>query len=248
MSRSPRLGKGEPAARVIEALRSLGTADGVRAVGIRTADLCKLAQVDAQNLARITKPLVESGQVTVCKVSTPGRGGPTNEYRLGGGMATPAFKPLDTKRAGIAHGAPTRPLPVTTPAPKVSTPRPGAHEIEVPVLGRAQPAVASNSGSSATGSPTTTPSPGVPAVAAQATPELTAGAVLRKEPTTRKAPAGDVPPRPRRINGNDGIALRIDHDGTLLIATDEGVLEIDPKQSRRLGHFMGDTHGVWNPF
>lgn len=195
------------------------------------------------------QPLIDAGQVLVCKITTPGvtRGTPQNEYRLAT-MAQAPFVPLKPRKNGIAQGGPTKPLPVTTPAPKVSTPRPGVHEIAVPVLGRAQPAVASNSGSSATGSPTTTPSPGVPAVAAQATPEPTAGVVLRKEPTTRKAPAGDVPPRPQRINGNDGIALRIDHDGTLLIATDEGVLEIDPKQSRRLGHFMADTHGVWNPF
>lgn len=244
MSRAPRLGKGEPAARVIEALRSLGTADGVRAVGIRTADLCKLARVDAQNLARITKPLVESGQVTVCKVSTPGCGGPTNEYRLGGGMATPAFKPLDTKRAGIAHGAPTKPLPVTTRAPKVSTPPTDIMNIEPASLGA--PQRVGGPKPPAAGKPVTPPV--APAVAGTATPVPTSSVVLKKEPTARPVPAGDVPPRPQRINGNDGIALRIDHDGTLLIATDEGVLEIDPKQSRRLGHFMADTHGVWNPF
>lgn len=245
MSRTPRLGKGEPAARILATLQSLGKADDHRHTAIRTNELAERAQVDRHNLARIVQPLIDAGQVLVCKITTPGvtRGTPQNEYRLAS-MAQAPFVPLKPRKNGIAQGGATKPLPVTTPAPKVSTPRPDIMNIEPASLGA--PQRVGGPKPPAAGKPATPPV--APAVAAQATPEPTAGVVLRKEPTTRKAPAGDVPPRPQRINGNDGIALRIDHDGTLLIATDEGVLEIDPKQSRRLGHFMADTHGVWNPF
>lgn len=237
--------KGAAAQRILSVLQSLGKADDHRHIAIRTDELVERADVDRHNLSRIVQPLIDAGQVLVCKISTPGvtRGTPCNEYRLAT-MAQGQFVPLNTKRAGIAHGAPTKPLPVTTPAPKVSTPRPDIMNIEPPSLGA--PQRVGGPKPPAAGKPETPPV--APAVAAQATPAPTPGVALKKEPTARPVPAGDVPPRPQRITGNDGIALRIDHDGTLLIATDEGVLEIDPKQSRRLGHFMNDTHGVWNPF
>lgn len=241
-------GTGHAAARVLAVLQTIGTdADG-RYLSLRSPELCVRARVDAGNLARIVQPLIDAGQVLVCKVTVPGeRGGSRNEYRAASGTI-PAWVPLNTRRSGIAHGAPSKPLPVTKAAPSLSTARPGLDDIKIPVLGHPQPAVGQNSGSRKIGKSPTTPSPEAPAVAAKATPAPDAGVALKKEPTTRSVPAGDVAPRPQRINGNDGIALRIDHDGTLLIATDEGVLEIDPKQCRRLGHFMADTHGVWNPF
>lgn len=245
MSRKPREKNGAAAERILATLQSLGKADDHRHIAIRTNELAERANVDRHNLARIVQPLIDAGQVLVCKITTPGvtRGTPQNEYRLAT-MAQGSFVPLNTKRAGIAHGAPTKPLPITTPAPKVSTPRPDIMNIEPASLGA--PKRVGGSKPPAAGKPETPP--GAPAVAAPATPAPPPGVALKKEPTARPVSAGDVPPRPQRINGNDGIALRIDHDGTLLIATDEGVLEIDPKQSRRLGHFMADTHGVWNPF
>lgn len=80
------------------------------------------------------------------------------------------------------------------------------------------------------------PPPVAPAVTAgKATPGPTTGARLKKEPATFKAPAGDA------------CHCGIDDDGTLLITIPEGFLELNPKQARKLGHFMGATHGVWNP-
>ena len=61
----------------------------------------------------------------------------TYEYRLCCGAHPPPFKPLNLRKAGGAIGKPGKPLPVTTPAPKVSTPKPPATEIEVPQLKRA---------------------------------------------------------------------------------------------------------------
>ena len=235
MTRGPKKGSGESAARVLKVLQSLGTEDGVRPRSILTPELCARAKIDAGNLSRIMAPLVEAGQVLVCKVTVPGaRGGPKNEYRLATGGAVPPFRPLDTRRAGVALGQPGKPLPATTPAPKVSTPKPGINEIEPAALGKPQrdggpkPPAAGGTG---------TPNPAEPAVAAvPATPAPASGVALKKEPTARPASAGDA------------LRLSIDEAGTLLIATDEGVIELQPTQARRLGHFMAGSHGIWNPF
>lgn len=136
MSRGRKPGSGESASRVLEVLRALGTDGGGRSFSIRTAELCQRAKIEAGNLARIVQPLIDTGEVLVCKVTVPGmRGGPKNEYRLAS-MAAPPFRPLDTRRAGVALGKPGKPLPVTTPAPAVSTPRAPANEIEPRRLAR----------------------------------------------------------------------------------------------------------------
>ncbi len=216
-------------------------------LGIRSSELAERAGIPRGSVQALLAPYVDSGRLQCCKVSVPGSP-PQNEYRKGTGVPMPEFQPLNTKRAGIARNtAHVRP---ESSMPPVDVSRPAEkREPEVPVFllksssNTPQPAVG-NTGSvrseptsadeHAVASSTETPGP---------QPEWRG-----MGPAPAKAPAGDVAPRPQRINGNDGIALRIDHDGTLLIATDEGVLEIDPKQSRRLGHFMADTHGVWNPF
>ena len=220
-------------------IEGLGLDKFLNPIGIRTQALAEATGVPVNSISVLLAPHVASGRLCTCKVTVPGSPA-QNEYRKGAGAATTAFKPLNTKRSGIALRTPAR---ASGPAASLSTPKPGVNDIEPATLGKPQRAVGTTPAAGDQGPP-----PVAPAVAAPATPASTPSVALKKEPTSRLAPAGDVAPRPLRITGNDGIALRIDHDGTLLIATDEGVLEIDPKQSRRLGHFMADTHGVWNPF
>lgn len=197
MSGGRPVGTGKSADKVMAVLRGLGTDKEFRPIAIRTPELSQRTGITPNNLARVMNALVEAGQVTRCQVSQPGRGAPVNEYRLGAGMAHHVAPPLNPKRHGIAHGAPTKPLPVTTPAPAVSTPRTPVTEIEVPVLRHAQPAVAQNSGSRPIGKSTTTPSPEAPAVA---------------------APAGDV----LRISlDDDGTLLLFHEDGVLEMGIDQ---------------------------
>ncbi len=230
--------------QLLKVIEGLGTDKYNNPLAIRTAELAQKTGIDGGSITAFLAAAVRAGRVVMCKVTSGDSKKVTNEYRKAGGLAPPEFKPLNTRRAGIAHGAPAKPVPVTTPAPTLSTPKPDVTEIEPAVLG--SPQRVGGLKPPAAGKPVTPPV--APAVAAPATPASVARVVLKKEPTAWPVPAGDVAPRPQRITGNEGIALRIDHDGTLLIATDEGMLEIDPKQSRRLGHFMADTHGVWNPF
>lgn len=228
------------AAKLVAAIRALGVDKYMQPVSINTKDLATATGIAAASIQASLDPAVKRGDVVVCKV-TPAAGHSYNEWRAGPGVPPTEFKPLNTKRAGVALRTPAR---TSAPAVPLSTPKPGVTSIEPATLGKPQRAVGTTPAAGDQGPP-----PVAPAVtAAKATPEPTTRARMKKEPTARKAPAGDVAPRPQHTNGNDGISLRIDHDGTLLIATDEGVLEIDPKQSRRLGHFMADTHGVWNPF
>lgn len=217
--------------RILKALAGLGTEDGVRPKSIRTPELCRLTGITANNLGRAIQPLIDQGKVIMCKITRPGPGGSVKEFRLGAGMVQAGQVPLNPRRAGIAHGAPTKPLPVTTPAPKVSTPAPDVCEIPVPVFKRAHPAVASNSGSSATGSPTTTPSPGVPAVAAKATPK-----------PTRHSPAA-------ASEGDVRLRLSIDQDGALQIGDDDDPARyiFNPEHTLAIGDFLHLTQGVWRP-
>lgn len=217
-------------------------------LGIRTSELAERAGIPRGSVQAMLAAHVASGRLLCCKVSVPGSQ-TQNEYRSGAGVATPEFKPLDTKRDGIARNA-AHVRPASSMPPVVVSQPFDPREPEVPVFlpksnssTTPQPAVGN------TGSAQSEPTSADERAVASSTE--TPGPQPKRRgmgPASAKAPAGDVAPRPQRINGNDGIALRIDHDGTLLIATDEGVLEIGPKQSRRLGHFMADTHGVWNPF
>jgi hypothetical protein len=105
-------------------------------------------------------------------------------------------------------------------------PLPGTSSKPQPEVGEKTPA-AGNQG----------PPPVAPAVTAtQATPKPTARARMKEEPAAPKASAGDA------------IRINIDHDGVLIIGTDEGVLELQPEHSKRLGNFMLGSQGIWNPF
>jgi hypothetical protein len=203
-------------------------------IGIRVAALAEATGVGLTSIPTLLSPYVQNGRLQCCKVTRPGLP-PMNEYRRGIGVAIPDFKPLNTKRTHIAHAAGIKPLPVTTPAPNLSTPKPAASPIEPPVFLKqpTQPAVVKAAKTPAAEG--AAPPPAEPAVIAQATPGPTSGDELKKEPATRKAPAGDV-------------RIGINCEGTLVIAIDDDTIELNPKQARKLGHFMSGTAGVWNPF
>lgn len=218
---------------LVAAIRALGVDKYMRPLSINTSALAEKTGIAAGSVQACLGPALKRGDVVVCKV-TPVSDHSYNEWRAGPGIAPPEFKPLNTRRAGIALGAPSKPLPVTTPAPKLSTPKPGVSEIQVPTLGQAQPEVAKNTGSRLIGKSPTTPSPEAPAVAAQATPEPSASVTLKKEHTVRKAPAGDV-------------RISIDDEGTVIISTDEAVIELGIDCAMRVGDFFQATEGVWRP-
>lgn len=202
-------------------------------IGIRTTDLAEATGVPAASVSVLLAPHVKSGRIQMCKISTPGSP-QQNEYRKGIGVPTD-FKPLNTRRAGIARGATTKPLPVTTPAPSLSTPKPPVAAISTPVFIKpTQPEVVALA-QKTPAAEARPPMRAEPAVAAQATPKPKAPARMKAEPAAPKASAGDV-----RIGINDA--------GTLVIAIDDDSIELNPKQAKRLGNFMAGTAGVWNPF
>lgn len=98
-----------------------------------------------------------------------------------------------------------------------------------------QPQPAVGNATPAAGDPV--PPRGEPAVAAvPATPTPEASAVLKEEPAPRKASAGD------------DFSITLDDTGALIIATCEGVIELQPAHAKRLGHFMVGSERIWNPF
>lgn len=211
-------------------------------IGIRTNDLAVAVGVPATSVPVLLAPHVKSGRIQVCKVSSPGA--PTqNEYRKGIGVAAPDFVPLKPRRAGIAIGAPTKPLPVTTPAPAVSTARlsvPSTPYIPVLVPPKPKPpkpGVGQNPGSRRMDTSLNTPARAPADTSRAETPGPSAGAALNKEPATRQAPAGDV------------LLLSIDQDGALQIGygDDPARWIFEPAHVMALGDFLHGTQGVWRP-
>lgn len=227
---------------LLAAIEGMGEDKGNRPIGIRTAELADKTGVPANSILMLLAPHVASGRLCVCKVTTPGRP-PQNEYRRGAGMPPPSHTPLQPKRAGIALGQPGKPLPVTTAAPAVSSPR--TCEPATPVFLSSSTTPQAQVGKQrqpARGSPPDTP-PAVPAATAPGispaqTPKPDAGAVLKAEPATRKASAGDA------------LRLTIDQDGVLQMGddTDPARWIFTPQQTKQLGYFLCQTHDVWNPF
>lgn len=228
---------------LLAAIEGLGEDKNNRPIGIRTAELAAKTGVAVNGIQVLLAPHVASGRLCVCKVSAPGRPA-QNEYRRGAGVPTPGHTPLNTKRAGIALGQPGKPLPVTTPAPAVSAPRTSEPAVPVFLQPRATTpqAQVGNSASRHAGSPLDTPPAGSAATASGISPAQTpkpdAGAVLKKEPATRKASAGDA------------LRLSIDQDGVLQMGddTDPARYVFTPQQTKQLGYFLRQTHDVWNPF
>lgn len=209
------------AEQLIDAIRSAGT--------IRSGELSTITGITPNNIGTLLAPAIAARTVVVCKVSQP-VGRPCNEYRIGSGVPD-TFKPLTTKRSDIgtaSHRGGTAPrVPLSEPI------KPDAASA-TPTFLKPQPAVG-NTGSSRPDS-SDIPAGARTVAADQATPKPAARARLKKEPTATKASAGDA------------CQCGIDDDGTLMITTPAGFLELDPKQARKLGHFMGATHGIWNPF
>jgi hypothetical protein len=205
-------------------------------IGIYVAALSEATGVAATSIPTLLSPYVRNGRVQCCKVTRPGLP-PMNEYRRGIGVAIPDFKPLNTKRTHIAHAAGIKPLPVTTPAPTLSTPPATVSEIVTPqFISKTQPeVVAPTFAKTPAAGSSSTPGAAPAVAAAPATPKPTAGAELKKEPATRKASAGD------------DLRIGINCNGVLVIAIDDDTIELNPKQARKLGHFMSGTAGVWNP-
>lgn len=207
-------------------------------IGIRVAALSEATGVGVTSIPTLLSPYVANGRLQCCKITRPGLA-PMNEYRKGVGVATD-FKPLNTKRTHIAHAAGIKPLPVTTPAPTLSTPRPKIEDIVTPTLTtKTQPEVVAPTFAQtpAAGDEPTTPAV-APAVAAKATPKPAAGAVLKKEPATRKASAGD-----------DELLLSIDQDGALQVGygDDPARWVFMPRHVLALGDFLDATQGLWRP-
>jgi hypothetical protein len=210
--------------RLIRHIQKLGTDKYGNPVSIRTNELAEATGIDSANVAASLAIAIRNGLVVVCKV-TSATGRATNEYRAGPGVPPPEHKPLNTRKAGVASGAPTKPLPVTRPAVQLSTPVAPANEIDIPVFIKqtAQPA------------PSSSPTPQEPAASSTA-PDPDAGAV-RHEPAARK------------IQQSNTLRLSIDQDGRLQVGDDADPAQIvfPPEHTLALGDFLALTQGVWRP-
>lgn len=70
--------------------------------GIRTDQLRQESGL-SENVSALLADAVKRGDLYVCKVSQEGKP-PTNEYRIGGGVPVPDFKPLKVgKPVSVAH-------------------------------------------------------------------------------------------------------------------------------------------------
>ncbi len=225
---------------LLAAIEGLGEDKGNRPIGIRTAELAAKTGVPANSILMLLAPHVASGQLCVCKVTTPGRP-PQNEYRRGAGMPPPSHTPLQPKRAGIALGQPGKPLPATTPPPAIWPPH--TNEPTIPVFLKPQAttpqAQVGKQRQPAAGTSTVTP-PAEPAATTSGTrrvptPKPNAGAVLKKEPATPRASAGDV------------LRLSIDQDGALQMGDEDDPARwvFTPDQVLAIGDFLHATQGVW---
>lgn len=190
----------------------LGNDKNGNPINIRTAELAAACAIAPGSIQAMLAGPVARGEIYVCKV-TPPSGRAFNEYRQGGGQPAPEFKPLDTKRAGVALSTAHQ------------APRPTLSKPPQPEVGKSTPAAGASH-----------PPRGEPAVAAKATPRPDAHAALKEEPAVREVSAGDV------------FSITLDDAGVLIIAADDGVIELQPNHAKRLGHFMVGSERIWNPF
>lgn len=220
--------------QLLKIIDGLGNDKYGNPVGIRSPELAAISGIPAKSITALLAIAVARGRVVACKITRPGHQ-TQNEYRKGGGLPPPDFKPLNTKRTGIAIGQPAH-RGGTATAPALSTPRCDADPI-APSSPTKQPQPAVGTSTSAAGDPDTPPVE--PTVAASpATPAPNTRAELKEEPAAQKAPAGN--------ELDITLDITLDDKGTLTIATCEGVIELDPKNTRRLGHFMVGSQGIWN--
>lgn len=212
-------------------------------LGIRTSDLAERAGVPRGSVQALLAPYVDSGRLQWCKVSVPGSP-PQNEYRSGAGVATPEFKSLDARRAGIARNtAHVRPASSGVMVDVSRTAATCAPEVPVFLKNSSTipQAQVGNSASRQEGTPLDTP-PAVSAVTTpgsipESTPKPAAKAALNEEPTARPASAGAV------------LRLAIDQDGSLQMGDEDDPARwvLTPAQVLALGDFLHGTQGVWRP-
>ncbi len=215
--------------QLLAIIEGLGVDKFMNPISIRVPDLARRSNIDASSIPPLLATAVARGRIVMCKITVPGKAKPMNEYRRAAGTSADKWIPLKTKRAGMALRVPAR---AGVPAVPLSTPKPGVTEIEPATLGKPQRAVGTTPAAGYQDPP-----PVAPAVTAeQATPAPAARVVLKKEPAARSEPAGDA------------LTININHDGVLTIGTEEAVIELQPKHSRRLGNFMLGSQGIWNPF
>ncbi len=209
-------------------IRGLGLDKYQNPIGIRTTALAEATGVPVNSIQVLLERSVARGDLVVCKI-TGASGRQEREYRVGPGVPPPEFKPLKVKPAWPDL---TRAAVRPATAPALSTPKPAAGQIDPPVFlsKPTQPEVVKKT-PAAEGA---APPPAEPAVIAHATPGPTSGDELKKEPATRKAPAGDV-------------RIGINAEGTMVIALDDDSIELDIHQTLKLGDFMHATQGVWRP-
>lgn len=225
--------------KLLKAIREAGTDQYGNPVGIRTNELEQKTGIPTKTITALLSPQVTKGMVVVCKV-TAASGQTVNEYRTGPGAPPPEFKPLNTKRAGIAtFNAAVRQVVAKSlvPVSRSIAPR----EPEVPVFLKSssttpQPAVG-NTGS-AQSEPTSADERAV-----ASNPETPGPQPERRGigPAPAKASAGDVAGK---------LKLAIDDEGVLQMgdSTDPARWVFTQKQTKQLGYFLRQTHDVWNPF
>lgn len=227
--------------KLLKAIREAGTDQYGNPVGIRSTALAKKTGVPSKSITALLGPAVAKGLVVVCKV-TPATGQVFNEYRTGPGVPPPEFKPLNTKRAGIAtFNAAVRQVVAKSLVPVSRSVAPREPEVPVFLLKSnssttPQPAVG-NTGS-AQSEPTSADERAV------ASDQETPGPQPKRRgmgPASARAPAGDVAGK---------LKLAIDDEGVLQMgdSTDPARWVFTPKQTKQLGYFLRQTHDVWNPF
>ena len=205
-------------------------------LGIRTSDLAERAGIPRGSVQAMLAPYVASGRLLCCKVSVPGNP-PQNEYRSGAGVATPEFKPLDARRAGIARNtAHVRPAS-SMPAVAVSQPA-DKREPEVPVFLKS--------------SSSTTPQPEVGNTGSVQSEQTSADehAVASREETPGLQPERrGMGPAPASAPAGDVLRMSIDQDGALQLGdeNDPARWVFTPSQVLALGDFLHGTQGVWRP-
>jgi len=230
--------------KLLKVIDGLGNDKYGNPVGIRSPELAAASGVPAKSITALLATAVAKGRVVVCKITVPGASA-QNEYRKGGGLPPPEFKPLNTKRAGIARSTPAARRAPSADTAKGTLPQRTA-EPATPVLLSSttpQPAVGG-----ALRDRETAPRAINTGSAQSDSTSADERAVTSEQETPRPAPERrGMGPAPAKASAGD-VSITIDDAGVLVIGTNEGVIELQPKQCQRLGHFMVGSQGIWNPF
>lgn len=218
--------------KLLKVIDSLGNDKYGNPVGIRSPDLAAASGVPAKSITALLATAVTKGRVVVCKITIPGAS-TQNEYRKGGGLPPPEFTPLNTKRAGVACSTPAARRAPSAEAAKGTLPERATEPVTPVLLSSTTPQPAVGNTGSAQSDSTSADERAVTSATETPGPQPERRGM---GPAPAKAPAGDV------------LSITLDDTGVLVIATDEGVIELQPTHAKRLGHFMVGSQGIWNPF